>query len=199
MRVHKFKLFYALLSLLLVVVAAQSYFIYDLKQGLDSKKDLKEPENIVVTQTVYDDFFNDFHHNGTNPFEQMRLIQEQMQKSFGHFNSMFFNDPFFKEAYEKMSALPLSDIKEDKDNYTIELNIPGVKKQEIEITSEDNYLKVHAYSVKSSDVNDTNYIHKERYTQRFERVFVLPEDADMKNLEDSYDNGILKIVIPKKR
>ena len=199
MKANNFKLFYALLSLLLVIVAAQSYFIYDLKQGLETQKDLNKVEKIAVTKSPWDDFFNNFHANGIDPFEQMKKMQEEMQKSFGHFNSIFSNDPFFKEAYDKMSTSPLSDLKEDKDSYTIELNIPGADEQKIEIKSEGNYLNIYANSVKSSDVNDTNYIHRERYTQRFERSFLLPENADMDHIKSHYDNGVLKIIIPKKR
>jgi len=199
MKADNFKIFYALLSLLLVIFAVQSYFIYDLKQSLEAKNNLGNLEKIAISKSYSDDFFNNYQADSIDPFEHMKKIQEEMQKSFGQFNSIFSNDPFFKEAYKNISTAPLSDVKENKDSYTIELNIPGADEQKIEIKNKGNYLTVYANSVKSSDINDTNYIHRERFTQKFERTFLLPDNADMNNIKSDYDKGILKIIIPKKR
>ena len=185
-----FKLVYALLSLLIVVVVAQGYFIYDLTKT--SKAQTKK-------ELIVDDFFKHPHVSGNvDPFEEIKKIQEEMQKSFGHFNSVFSNDPFFKDVYKEMSISPLSDIKEDKKNYIIELNIPGADKQQIDIKSDGNMLKVYAKNTKSTDTNETNYVHRERFTQVFERSFLLPNDADLDKMKNNYKDGILKIIIPKK-
>ena len=189
MKRDNFKLIYTLLSLLLVVVLAQSYFIYDLTKT----KEVSSKE-----KTVVDNFFNYPHAKSNDPFEEVKKIQEEMQKSFGHFNSMFSNDPFFKDVYKSFSISPLSDVKEDKNNYIIELNIPGADKQKIDIKTQDGTLTVYAKSIKSSDTNDTSYVHRERYTQVFQRSFTLPEDADLDKMTNRYQNGILKITVPKK-
>jgi len=189
MKRDNFKLIYTLLSLLLVVVLAQSYFIYG----------LTKTDGVTKEQKVHkDDFFNHPYVKSSDPFEEIKKIQEEMQKSFGHFNSTFSNDPFFEDVYKKLSISPLSDIKGDKNGYTIELNIPGADKQKIDIKTQGNTLSVHAKSTKSTDTNDTNYIHRERYTQVFQRSFTLPEDADLDKIKSGYKNGILKITIPKK-
>jgi len=189
MKRDNFKLIYALLSLLIVVVVAQSYFIYDLTKvdETPSKKELP-----------VDSFFKYPHAKKGDPFIEMKKMQEEMQKSFGHFNSIFSDDPFFKEVFKEFSVSPLSDIKEDKKSYIIELNIPGADKQQIDIKTDRNLLKVYAKSTKNSDTNDTNDVHRERYSQVFERSFMLPLNADLDKMKNSYKNGILKIIIPKK-
>ena len=189
MKRDSFKLIYALLSLLIVIVVAQSYFIYDLN------KTNKSP---VQKELSSANLFSRPYTNTADPFKEIKKMQEEMQKSFGHFNSVFSNDPFFKDVYKNFSISPLSDIKEDKTNYIIELNIPGADKQQIDIKTQGNSVKVYAKSTKNTDTNDTNYVHRERYTQVFQRSFTLPEDANMDKLKNSYKNGILKIIIPKK-
>ena len=204
----KFNLIYTLLSVLVVIILVQSYFIYDFKHSVlsVSKENMGNNSTKIapVATTVAKDpfvsqFFNNFDAKSADPFEQMKKMQEQMQKSFGQFNSIFADDPFFKEAFERGGVSPLSDFKKNKNEYILELNLPGAKEQKIDIKSVDNRLNIRASTEISKDTNGTNYIHKERYTQNFERSFTLPKDADLSAMTNSYKNGVLKITIPKKR
>ncbi|RUM63644.1 MAG: hypothetical protein DSZ03_05070 [Sulfurimonas sp.] len=191
------KLLYLLMAVLIVVALVQSYVIYDMKHVLESKQTVAAPLSSVTTPSPRAGGTLPMMP-GTDPFEQMKRMQEEMQKSFGAFNTMFSNDPFFQEVFNKMAMAPLSDVKEERDAYVIELNIPGSDKQNIEIKSDNNIVKVFASSNRSRDDNGTNYIHKERYIQQFQRSFVLPENADTAKMSSEYANGILTVTIPKK-
>ncbi len=175
------KLIYILLALLFIGVGAQSYIIYD----------MKNTQNKPVTKVAQQ------HPTTMDPFAEMLKMQEEMQKSFGHFNSVFANDPFFKEAFAQPTT-PLADMKEQDGKYIVELNIPGIEKQNIKVTNKGNLLSIEAKSIKSSDTNDTNYIHKEIYSQSFYRSFMMPQDADMDKLDTKYKDGKLQVIIPKK-
>ncbi|GEM_PF-323081 len=192
------KLLYLLMAVLIVVAVVQSYVIYDMKHVLESKQSTTLQPRLPLGTTPSSSGMGSLPMQGMDPFAQMKKMQEQMQQSFGAFNSMFSNDPFFQEVFDKMAIAPLSDFKEERNAYIIELNIPGSDEQNIEIKSENNIVKVYANSNRSNDVNGTNYIHKERYIQRFERSFVLPDNADTSRMTNSYTNGILRIEIPKK-
>ncbi len=193
------KLLYLLMAVLIVIAIVQSYVIYDMKHVLESKQSTTlQPRLSSGTTSSFQGAGSLPPMQGMDPFEQIKKMQEQMQQSFGAFNSIFSNDPFFQEAFNKMAIAPLSDFKEERNAYIIELNIPGSDEQNIEIKSENNIVKVYANSNRSNDVNGTNYIHKERYIQRFERSFVLPDNADTSRMTNSYTNGILRIEIPKK-
>jgi HSP20 family protein len=183
----KFNAIYILLSILVVVILAQSYYLYDFKQQRQNDSSLTNK------------FFNNFNSNSSDPFEKMQKMQEEMQKSFGKFNSIFSNDPFYKDVFSHMSIAPLSDFKESKNEYILELDIPGAQEKKITIDTKDNVLKVKASIQKINDTNGTNYFHKERFTQSFMRSFTLPNDAKMDALDSSYKNGILKITIPKRK
>ncbi len=191
MNADKTKFFMGILALFASVIIVQSYFLYDLSESVKKTKSQQE----YNTKVGANNFFN---AHSTDPFKQMQKMQEQMRKSFGQFNSLFANDPFFKKAYSQMAIKPLSDIKEDDKKYTIELNIPGAQEQNIEITNRDNTLSVFARSEFSKEDNSSNYIHKERYSQSFSRSFILPQNADLDHLTSLYDKGVLKIDIPKK-
>ena len=199
MKETNFKPLYLLLAVLVAVVGVQSYYLYDLKNSIKPQSELQKIEQNAAVVPFSDDFFNSFHTNTTDPFEQMKKMQEQMQKSFGHFNSFFSNDPFFQQAFSQMATMPLSDIQESKDSYVIELNIPGAQEQKIDIKTQGRSLIVHASSEKKKDQNDSNYIQRERYSQTFERIFTLPDNADLDNMSNDYKDGILTIKIPKKR
>ena len=185
----KFNLIYALLSLLVLVVLAQSYVLYGYTKKSDNQQERVETTALPA---------HSLRASSSDPFEQMRIMQQQMQKSFGHINSLFADDPFFKKAFMGAGISPLSDITEDKERYKVAINIPGAKEQKIDIKTAGNSLTVKASAEKKVDTNDTNYIHMERYSQRFERNFSLPEDADLNALTHKYENGVLEITIPKK-
>jgi len=195
MKADTIKPLYIILALLSIVVIVQSYFLYDLKQGLETKSTHK---TAVIAKPFKGDFFNNFKASRTDPFEQMQRMQEEMRQSFGHFNSIFADDPFFKEAFKTMSISPLSDIKETSDSYIVELSIPGSSQQNIKIVGENGRLSISASNEHVSDTNNSNYIHKERYSQHFERSFTLPKDADLTQMSNTYENGILKVTIAKK-
>lgn len=194
----KFTLIYILLSILVTIILAQSYIIYDFNRGLNDNSSKTIATN-VTNDPYTSGFFNNFNAVNADPFERMKKMQELMQKSFGQFNSIFVDDPFFDDALNHMGVLPLSDFKENNKEYVVEIDIPGAKEHQINVKSENNSLNISADIKHSKDTNDTNYIHKERYTQRFERSFSLPLDANQEKMETSYENGILKIIIPKKK
>lgn len=201
----KFKLLYIMISILAVVVLVQSYFIYDFKSALDTNK---KEERVVSHDTVFhsknkpvaNDFFSSFNSSSSDPFEEIKRIQEEMQKSFGQFNSIFANNPFFQDAFTHSAIAPLSDMKENDKEYVIEMNIPGASEKNININikTDDNYLSISALSDNTKEQNKENYIHKERYAQRFERDFTMPADADLQKKTSNYENGVLRIVIPKR-
>jgi len=180
------RLLYILVFLLSIAVGAQSYFIYDLKN--ESKQEIHVASQHYVPLVK---------NQATDPFVEILKMQEEMQKSFAHFNSIFANDPFFQKAFAQPS-MPLADMKEQDGNYIVELNIPGIEKQNIKVSNKDHVLTIEAKNMRSSDTNETNYIHKEIYSQSFYRSFMMPQDADMDKLDTQYKDGKLQVIIPKK-
>ena len=98
-----------------------------------------------------------------------------------------------KEQYMKC------DIYEKGGNYHIEMDIPGFKKDEISVETKDGYLTITAE--KKDEVNEDdkekNYIRRERTYGKYQRSFYLG-DLDEEKIDASFENGMLKIEVPKK-
>ena len=91
------------------------------------------------------------------------------------------------------------DIYEKDGDYHIEMDVPGFDKKEIKIEAKNDYLTITAE--KNNEVNEEDkekkYIHRERSYGKFQRSFYL-QDLDGDKVSAEFNNGVLKIVVPKK-
>ena len=91
------------------------------------------------------------------------------------------------------------DIYEKDGSYHIEMDVPGFSKDEIKIEAKNDYLTVTAE--KNSEINDEDkdkkYLHRERTYGKYQRSFYLG-DLVSENIDAEFNNGVLKIVVPKK-
>ena len=94
---------------------------------------------------------------------------------------------------------PLVNEKVTDKGYIIEVDLPGVKKEDIEISVEDGILTIRGERKLEKKEEAENYTRIESFFGRFERAFKLPADADSENIEAKYEDGVLKIFIPKKQ
>lgn len=89
---------------------------------------------------------------------------------------------------------PLANVIKGEDGLYIEMAIPGVAKESIEITLENNELTISA----EEEVVDRKMNRKEYDYSQFSRTFILPEEIDGDHIEASLENGILKVSLPLK-
>lgn len=108
-----------------------------------------------------------------------------------------FRDPFF--TGEKESRLMRTDIKETKNQFIIDIDLPGYDKENISMEIEDGYLNVHAkMDQKLEEKEEGQYVRKERYTGECTRSFYIGEDIQEEDIKASFKNGTLQISLPKK-
>ncbi len=94
--------------------------------------------------------------------------------------------------------LPAVNISENKENFTIELSVPGFKKEDFDVKVNENELTVSAeYKIENTEA-EKNFTKREFSFTSFKRSFTLPETANVESIEGKYDSGILKLVIAKK-
>ena len=103
--------------------------------------------------------------------------------------------PLFKDA-----DVPAMNVKENKDHYEVELAVPGFSREDIEITLDNDMLKVAAEKRKEETEDDTEgYTRKEFSYNKFERRLQLPTDVDPRDeVMATYQDGILKLILSKK-
>lgn len=107
-----------------------------------------------------------------------------------------FEDPFFNEHESKIMK---TDIKEKKDRYLIDVELPGYQKENIKIDVEDGYLTVHAeINSNNEEKEEGKFVRRERYVGSCSRSFYVGTEVQSEDIKASFKNGMLKIEIPKK-
>ena len=110
--------------------------------------------------------------------------------------SEMFRDPFFDE---RESRVMKTDIKEKKDKYIIDIDLPGYEKENIKLEVEDGYLTVHAtIDSDKEDKEEGKYVRKERLVGECSRSFYVGENVKEDEVKASFKNGTLKLVVSKK-
>lgn len=112
-----------------------------------------------------------------------------------------FNHPFFSMKDEVMNTsnyTPRVRISEDKDNFYLNLEMPGIPKDDVKISLENNTLSVSGTKKHQSKSEDTNLIMNEIYYGEFCRSFNLSEDIKTDSIDAEFKDGLLTITLPKK-
>mgnify|MGYP000867249652 CR=1 FL=1 len=115
------------------------------------------------------------------------------------FNNMledFFNDDFPSIRNLQNESFKI-DLQENEKEYIVEAELPGVDKENIDLTLEEGRLRIFIKKEENKEEKNKNYIHRERRWSSMERTILL-SDVDDKALKAKLDNGILTINIPKK-
>ncbi len=95
-------------------------------------------------------------------------------------------------------VVPAVNIIEDDKGVEIDLAAPGLKKDDFEIKVEDNVLTISAHKEEEKLEEGANFIKKEFGYENFQRSFTLPDNVfDIDKVEAKYEDGVLKIYIPK--
>jgi HSP20 family protein len=109
-------------------------------------------------------------------------------------------DTFFNDAGEDLTTrtwTPPVDIQETDDAYRIHAELPGMTKDDIQITLENNVLRLSGERKLEKDVKKENYHRIERTYGAFSRSFALPTQVSPDKVEAKFENGVLSIVVPK--
>ena len=92
---------------------------------------------------------------------------------------------------------PLLDIEDMGDKLLVVIDMPGVNKEDIEVNIEPKYLSVSAESKFKKEEKEKNYYYQERSYTGFSRSITLPEEVIPDKVRAEYQNGVLKIYLPK--
>lgn len=112
-------------------------------------------------------------------------------------NELFRPDWFGGVDTYKQYA-PAVNVKETDTGFELEMAIPGRKKEDFKIDIDKEILTISSEITKEEHETEDNYTRKEFSFNSFKRVFTLPETVDVDQIHASYEDGILKFVLPKK-
>lgn len=129
------------------------------------------------------------------PFRRNNRI-ERRGDVFENLLENFFNDDFFLPSSYNTGSFRV-DLKEDKDNYLLDADMPGMDKDNINIDLQNNYLTISAKREDQVEENKDNYVRRERCYGEFRRSFYF-DNIDEENIKASFKDGVLHLELPKK-
>lgn len=118
---------------------------------------------------------------------------------FQKLDKVFFGDPFFSNATTAVAAFG-TDVTDEGDHYQLTADLPGFKKDDIDISVEDGVLTITAERNEETEDKDQKgrYIRRERTYGSYRRSFDLTE-VDDDNITAKYEDGVLTLALPKKQ
>ena len=127
-----------------------------------------------------------------NLFDDMFGDAFDMIPMFGRFSPIYGN---------KMQNAMKTDVRETKENYEIDVDLPGFKKEDIQVHLENGYLTIAASTSDEKEEKNKKgeYLRKERYTGRCSRSFYIGATIKEEDIHAKFDNGILTLTLPKKK
>jgi HSP20 family protein len=106
--------------------------------------------------------------------------------------------PMFSTAFEPPGFNPGFDVTETKDAYEFRADLPGMKKEDISISSTGNRLQISGKRESEQESKAENVYTYERQWGSFSRSFTMPEGADIDHAKSELKDGVLTLVVPKK-
>jgi len=129
-----------------------------------------------------------------NPVRQM----SDFRRSFDLLNTMLKSFEAEKPASEEeFDFVPAVNTRETENAYHLEVDLPGVKKEDIKVDIEEDKLVISGEKKLKNELKEDHYYKVESYYGTFKRSFAIPTEADVENIHAESKDGVLEVVIPK--
>lgn len=126
-----------------------------------------------------------------DPFNDMLTLREAM--------SQLFEDSYVSPTVARngQGFTPALDLSETEDSYTVEMAVPGLKAEDVNVTVENNILTIKGALNRENQDTKRNYHRVERRYGSFVRTIALPSTVKSDAIQASLTNGVLQLDIPK--
>jgi len=130
-----------------------------------------------------------------DPFREMASLRREMDRLFGEYFGRVRGTE--EEGLVTGTWAPAVDIYETDDKVVLKAELPGLKKEDIDIQIRDNTLTLKGEKKFEKEVKEENYHRVERAYGSFQRSFTLPSTIKQEGIEASFKDGVLEISLPK--
>lgn len=130
-----------------------------------------------------------------NPFLK---LQNEVDRVFHEFNDFFAPSRLNWEQFDNLSLAPSMDIIEDKDHFSVQLEMPGMDEKDIKVSIADNVLSITGEKSTSKKNEDKKYVSREISYGKYERSITLPSTVDINKAKATFKKGMLWVDLPKK-
>ena len=126
-----------------------------------------------------------------DPLANLSDIQQEMNR--------LLNTSLGRTGTRDLDGLfaPAIDVVEEKDRYIIKAELPGLSRDDVNVTLENNYLTIRGEKKHETEEKSANYYHKERAYGSFSRTIELPTTVDAQKINAHFKDGVLQVTLPK--
>ncbi|MEO2051364.1 Hsp20/alpha crystallin family protein [Flagellimonas beolgyonensis] len=111
----------------------------------------------------------------------------------------FMGPDWFGGTEKWNTSVPAVNIKDNTENFELELAVPGMKKDDFSVEIDNDVLTISSEVQTENEENKDNYTRKEFSFTSFKRAFTLPDTVDGAKIDAKYEDGILRLTLPKKQ
>jgi len=123
-----------------------------------------------------------------DPFKELRELERKI-----------FNNQYSENSEVSISGFtPNVNTREDEKSYYVEVDLPGVKKEDITIDLNDGILTIKGERKLKKEISEKDYYRVETSFGKFQRSFSINDSIDLENITAESNDGVLSIIIPKK-
>lgn len=124
------------------------------------------------------------------------MVQNIQQSMSRMFDSLIHGERWDEDIRESL-WFPAVDVAEQENSYVVRMDLPGVSKKDVHVSTRENVLTVRGERKQEGESKDSNYRRVERSYGSFQRSFTLPGLVRSDETKASFNNGVLEIVLPK--
>ncbi len=126
------------------------------------------------------------------PLEQMNTLRAEINRLFqAPFGDLARTGEMFN------GWAPALDLREEKDHLVATVELPGLKKENIEVSVHEGVLSISGERDQEKDMDDAGFYRAERFCGRFHRAVSLPKPVNLEAITASYKDGVLTVTMPK--
>lgn len=127
-------------------------------------------------------------------------LSKRIDQSPGIWDDFFkpWGDWFPNGNFFKQNTIPAVNILDNKDHYQLSLAAPGLKKADFRIDIDGNMLTISCEKEDTKEEKNARHTRKEYNYSSFSRSFTIPDEVQKDKIEAEYDDGVLKVSLPKK-
>lgn len=124
-----------------------------------------------------------------DPFKELLSLRDEFDR--------IFKEYFIRPEKVDEEWFPMLDMKEDSENILVNIEVPGMRKEDIKVTLRGNQLLVSGERRFEKEKKDETYHRIERSYGKFQRIITIPVEVEQSKIKATYENGILSITLPK--
>src|SRR6476619_8471408 len=128
-----------------------------------------------------------------DPFREMRSLQDEVNRLFSSSFNRSDDNQLMRGAWS-----PSVDIYENKDQIVLEAELPGMKREDFDLSGENNVITLRGQRQFEKKDESDNYHRVERAYGSFTRSFTLPNTVSAEGANAEYKNGVLRVTLPKR-